>query len=542
MMRRTILVEAVVLSAAPLMVTELAMAAHEPASLAARTDAFVEKARRTYPSDADCKFSIAGEFLSATSAADARSPGKGSRYVRWASVPGISNLRDIGGWNGLSAGRVYRGSCNTAKGAAVFSNPLGFKTEIDLREKRETKANEVRSAPNYVHIPLKSYTNMFNRASAAAYAKVLRVFCNAANYPIYIHCVGGADRTASVIYLLDGLCGASRTDAEIDYELTTLCGAFGARSRADGTYKPFRPMMLEMMNRPGGTWNEKVANFVEAELGLAEEEVESIRRNLAANMEAAAVVRDIPYAPENGKFGLGDLYLPEKASPDTPVVLVIHGGGWTGMCRADVEGIARFFCDDLGFAAFNVDYRLASATSRWPACGDDCLAAARFVLSPRFSAISGLAPKKIWICGGSAGGHLTLWTALNLSPEKVAGALSISGIADTEPDRARAPRRYRWMVGEGMPEANPLKIVKPNGPRLLLTHAVGDKVVPVESERSFAAAYRAAGNVAEVFEYPNTIHEGLTGHCIWIPGSKPHRLIPELEARIAAFTKKGTRE
>ena len=541
MIRGTILVEAVVLSAAPIMAAERAMSAHEPASLAARTAAFVEKARLTYPSDADCKSSIAGEFLAATNGADACSPGNDSRYVRWMAVPGISNLRDIGGWNGLAAGRVYRGSRNAAEGDAGFSNPLGFKTEVDLREMREIRCGEVRSAPNYVHIPLKSYTNMFGRASAAAYAKVLRVFCDAANYPVYIHCVGGADRTASVVYLLDGLCGVSRTDAEIDYELTSLCGAFGARSRADGTYKPFRPMMLEMMNRPGGTWNEKVANFAKAELGLSEEEVESIRRNLAAKAEAAAAVRDIPYAPENGKFGLGDLYLPEKVTPETPVVLVIHGGGWTGMCRADVEGIARFFSDDLGFAAFNVDYRLASATNRWPACGDDCLAAARFVLSQRFSAISGLAPKKIWICGGSAGGHLTLWTALNLPPGEVAGAISISGIADTEPDRARAPRRYRWMTGEGMPEANPLKVIKPNGPRLLLTHAVGDKVVPVESERSFAAAYRAAGNVAEVFEYPVDIHEGLTGHCIWIPGSKPHRLIPELEARIAAFMKKGAR-
>ena len=49
---------------------------------------------------------------------------------------------------------------------------------------------------------------------------------------------------------------------------------------------------------------------------------------LCAVAAEAAVVRDIPYAPENGKFGLGDLYLPEKMTPETPVVLTIHGGGW----------------------------------------------------------------------------------------------------------------------------------------------------------------------------------------------------------------------
>ena len=37
---------------------------------------------------------------------------------------------------------------------------------------------------------------------------------------------------------------------------------------------------------------------------------------IAASSAAAgaAVVRDIPYAPENGKFGLGDLFLPEAGN------------------------------------------------------------------------------------------------------------------------------------------------------------------------------------------------------------------------------------
>ena len=34
----------------------------------------------------------------------------------------------------------------------------------------------------------------------------------------------------------------------------------------------------------------------------------------APALAGAEVVRDIPYAPENGKFGLGDLYLPQSVS------------------------------------------------------------------------------------------------------------------------------------------------------------------------------------------------------------------------------------
>ena len=227
----------------------------------------------------------------------------------------------------------------------------------------------------------------------------------------------------------------------------------------------------------------------------------------------AAVVRDIPYASVNGKFGLGDLYLPEKVSPKTPVVLAIHGGGWGAGDRYSWSGVAEFFWRDLGCAVFNIEYRLASGKNPWPACGDDCIRAANWLFSRDFRERAGFSPKKIYICGGSA------------------------GIADVEPDRAAHAGRYRWMVGDGLPEVNPLKIAKPNGPRLLLTHAVGDKVVPVESQRSFSAAYRGMGNVADVFEYPCDIHKGLTGHCIWIPGLKPHRLIPEIESRIAAFVR-----
>ena len=254
------------------------------------------------------------------------------------------------------------------------------------------------------------------------------------------------------------------------------------------------------------------------------------------------VLRDIPYEPENCRFGLGDLYLPESLSDKTPVVLTIHGGGWTSGDRYSWSGVAEFFCRDLGCAAFNIEYRLASSTNHWPACGDDCIKAADWLFSEGFRKRTGFLPKQVYVCGGSAGGHLALWTALNLPSAKVAVAISISGIADVEPDRAANSGRYRWMAGEGMPEVNPMKIIKPGGPCLLLTHAVGDNVVPVASERNFAAAYRAAGNVAEVYEYPCGIRPELTGHCIWIPASKPHRLISELEERIAAFMRGNMQE
>jgi len=255
----------------------------------------------------------------------------------------------------------------------------------------------------------------------------------------------------------------------------------------------------------------------------------------------AAGMRPLAYGPH--AQATGDLLLPEGVRAETPVVLVIHGGGWTAMDKKDVTGIAEFFRDTLGFVAYNVNYRLASPKHPWPACGDDCVAAARFVFSEAFAQASGTRPQRIWICGGSAGGHLALWTALNLPADKVAGAISLSGIADPGPDFAAHPGRFRALFGGAEPtaerraSADPVRLIRAGGPRLLLTHATGDRVVPIASAGNFAAAWRAAGNAVTFLEYPCDLEPGLTGHCIWRPDSKPHRLIAFLENALAAFVR-----
>ena len=261
---------------------------------------------------------------------------------------------------------------------------------------------------------------------------------------------------------------------------------------------------------------------------------------LCAAAANAAVMRDIPYALENGKFGLGDLYLPEGMSPDTPVVLAIHGGGWSAGDRYSISGIAEFFCRDLGCAVLNIEYRLASVTNCWPACGDDCVKAANWLFTDAFREYAGFAPKKIYICGGSAGGHLTLWALVNLPPEKVAGAVSISSIGDPAIDCVPHRGRYTTLFGVKdvecrLAEMNPILKIRSGMAPILCTHATEDKVVPIASHKAFADAYRAAGNKCDFFEYHETIRPGLKGHCMWIPDSNPHRLIPELEAQIKAF-------
>ena len=262
---------------------------------------------------------------------------------------------------------------------------------------------------------------------------------------------------------------------------------------------------------------------------------------------SARIVKDVPYNPSLEADCIGDLYLPDEVKPDTPFILVIHGGGWSALHRPSVAGIAEFFRRDLGFAAFNIEYRLASAKNPWPACGDDCVAAAKYVLSDAFRAKYGLRHRKIWITGASAGGHLVLWTLVNLPPESVAGAISISAIGDPVPDFHAHRRRYVPLFGKDVAESalgvmNPIPFIRKGMAPLLCTHADTDPVVPIASYRAFADAYRAAGNKCDFYEYRHDEEPTDGGHFIWRPRSNPHRLLSCIESRLSAFVGEHTGE
>ena len=244
---------------------------------------------------------------------------------------------------------------------------------------------------------------------------------------------------------------------------------------------------------------------------------------------------ELCYHPAAGERGLGDLYLP-KQPDNAPVALTIHGGGWSAQDKSSFCGVAEFIAS-LGWAVFNINYRLTSIVP-WPACGDDCLAAAKFLLDGKEPEFAGLDRRKLLICGGSAGGHLALMTGLRLPPERVAGIISISGIDELTSDYALHTARYCPFFGSGVTEekkaqANPIHYLRPDSPPVLLTHWDDDQVVPVECARRFRERGRALGCRVDYYEY-STVDEG---HGIWIPNSMPHRLYPHLEKELARFIK-----
>ncbi len=252
------------------------------------------------------------------------------------------------------------------------------------------------------------------------------------------------------------------------------------------------------------------------------------------------VINHISYRKEYGFRGLGDLYLPDAVTPRTKAALLIHGGGWSALDKSSFAGVALWLCGELGMAAYNINYRLCGQAP-WPACGDDCLEAGNFFLNAGIPEFQGFDRSRIMVIGASAGGHLALMTGLRLPPERVAGIVSISGIADMDADRAVRPDRYESLFGhvpsdDELKQAAPIACLSEWSPPVLCTHERHDNVVPIESAKRFLEDVRARGTVAEEYFYDKD--ETGFSHRIWIPDSTPHKLYPDIEEQIASFIRR----
>jgi len=264
-------------------------------------DGFISEARALYPTEGWT------EYTNSLVCLDRYRLPKGVRgdlphpggTVRWIDVEGTCNFRDIGGWTGLRTGMAYRGAevdCHTnnlpagkkchnlfatKKGLATLTDELGIRTDLDLRREDECPTPQASPIPgaHLVRIPVRPYTNFLKQVEMNA--RILRVFADKDSYPVYFHCYGGADRTGSVAFLLEGLCGVKECDLAIDFELTSFAPAsIGMRPRKDMYVWAYASMLKEMRKRPGATLQDKLEHYATVECGLSSNEVASIRRLL----------------------------------------------------------------------------------------------------------------------------------------------------------------------------------------------------------------------------------------------------------------------
>ena len=108
------------------------------------------------------------------------------------------------------------------------------------------------------------------------------------------------------------------------------------------------------------------------------------------------------------------VYTPEGKGP-FPILLYIHGGGWTTGSLDTHDDLCRSLCHRAGCLVASVAYRLSPET-KYPGPLEDCYAALQWCAS--HAAQLGGDGKRLAVAGDSAGGHLSACLALYARDQK----------------------------------------------------------------------------------------------------------------------------
>ncbi len=118
--------------------------------------------------------------------------------------------------------------------------------------------------------------------------------------------------------------------------------------------------------------------------------------------DVAKYYRDVTYAEVAGEKLTLDVSVPDGEGP-FPVLMIIHGGGWSMHTNTIMEGMARYITN-RGYVVFNVNYRVLPNVDM-KTIVEDCLGALLWV-KDHASEYKGDSTR-VAVTGDSAGGHLT---------------------------------------------------------------------------------------------------------------------------------------
>ena len=104
------------------------------------------------------------------------------------------------------------------------------------------------------------------------------ILSDEARTPLVFHCIGGADRTGCLAFMVQAVCGVGEEDLVKDWELT---GCYTARLTF--THEKGIDRFLRMLaDYPGDTAESRVRAFL-ADCGVSDGQVESVRKKLLSN-------------------------------------------------------------------------------------------------------------------------------------------------------------------------------------------------------------------------------------------------------------------
>lgn len=213
-----------------------------------------------------------------------------------------------------------------------------------------------------------------------------------------------------------------------------------------------------------------------------------------------------------------DLYVPKNAQTPMPLVVWIHGGGWSKGSKANCPAIPML---KDGFAIASINYRLTDVAV-FPAQIHDCKAAIRYLRAN--AGAYGIDPNSIGVWGASAGGHLAALLGTTNGNEELEGTIGkhtpassdVQAVCDwfgpsdlllasgtrhqfkdgNPVDALLGGKKQGWMQLAEL--ASPVTHVTKDAPPFLIMHGDQDTVVGLRQSQLLYDRLKAAGADAKL--------------------------------------------
>lgn len=206
------------------------------------------------------------------------------------------------------------------------------------------------------------------------------------------------------------------------------------------------------------------------------------------------------------------VFEPEGAAKNPrPCVLVIHSGGWTGGSPSKYYWTARTL-RKMGFVSICMEYRLVDKKNLSKSTVFDAVSDAQDAMRflRRNATELNIAPNRIAVCGGSAGGHLAAGLAefndytdnktsnISFRPDLL---ILLNSVIDTSKEGFG-----NRLIGSDWEQISPLHQVQSNMPPTLIFHGTADQTVPFKGAAAFHQSMLDHGNICEFHPFEGGDH------------------------------------